>query len=121
MKLIIAGSRDLDLTFDQLDDIIDNFDISDITEVVSGVAKGVDLAGEYWAVRRLNPIPVKRFPADWGALGKSAGPIRNQQMAEYADIALVIMKQGGSRGSMDMINKMKKLNKKVYVHEVDSV
>lgn len=55
----------------------------------------------------------KEFPADWKAHGKAAGPIRNKQMAEYAD-ALLLIWDGESKGSASMKNEMLKLNKPVY-------
>jgi len=114
LKLIIAGSRNLNLSADSLDDIIfnlpDNMPI--ITEVVCGMAKGIDLAGRGWAINY--KIPVKEFPADWDKYGKSAGFIRNKEMAEYADAAIVCW-DGKSRGSVNMIEEMKRLGKPVFV------
>jgi predicted Rossmann fold nucleotide-binding protein DprA/Smf involved in DNA uptake len=110
MKVIVAGSRDitdysiLRLTFSVIESGFN------ITEVVSGTARGIDTLGEEWANQ--GNIPVARFPADWKKHGKAAGPIRNKQMAEYADAAIVI--HNGSRGSLNMIETMKKLNKPVY-------
>lgn len=122
MKLIIAGSRDLQLTLTQLDDILEklNVPIKQITEVVSGVAKGIDSLGECWAECRPDPLSIKQFPADWSTHGRAAGPIRNKQMAEYADMAVVIMRKGGSRGSQNMIQTMINLNKPVYIYEMET-
>jgi len=106
MKLIIAGGRNYHLTrkdFDNLDDI------ENVTEVVSGCAQGVDSAGEGWARNRL--IPIKMFPADWNAHGKSAGFLRNTQMALYAD-ALAIFP--GGKGSKNMFETAKTLGLKIY-------
>lgn len=98
MKVIIAGSRTI--TDARLVEDAIRLSGFDITEVVCGCAEGVDKLGEAWAV--YNQIPVARFPADWGKHGKAAGPIRNEQMAEYAD-ALVCVWDGVSRGSLNMI------------------
>lgn len=108
MKVIIAGSRDIEYSTMQLTCAIIESDFI-ITEVVSGCAKGIDRIGEEWAE---GIISIKRFPADWNKHGKAAGPIRNKQMAEYADCAIVI--HNGSNGSLNMIQTMKKLNKPVY-------
>lgn len=121
MRLIIAGSRDLIIPLEQLDDILYEAlkeKIHNITEVVSGVAAGIDTVGERWAECRPDYIKIKQFPADWDTHGPSAGPIRNKQMAQYADAAVVIMKKGGSKGSKNMIDHMKRLKKPVYVVEV---
>lgn len=118
MKLIIAGSRTLEPCPTFIMNAIQmlNVPISDITEieVVSGGAKGVDQAGENFADDYfLVPLRVARFPADWNVHGKAAGPIRNKQMAEYAD-ALLLIWDGESRGSISMKNEMMKLGKPIY-------
>lgn len=74
----------------------------EVSEVVSGTARGGDQLGEKWAERR--GIPIERFPADWDSHGRSAGPIRNQQMIEYAD-ALVAVHVGDSKATGDKIDK----------------
>lgn len=104
MRVIIAGMR----TGAPWADIYRAVSESgfEITEVVSGAARGVDRMGEKLAADR--GIPVTRFPADWKLHGKSAGPIRNAEMADYAD-ALIAVWDGHSRGTGDMIDTAKKL------------
>ena len=101
MKLIIAGSRsfdDYDLLCEKASQVNENFD--EITEVVCGGAKGADILGKKWADE--NGIPVKLMPANWSKNGKAAGPIRNREMAEYAD-ALLVFWDGESLGTKNMI------------------
>lgn len=86
-----------------------------VTQVVSGHAPGIDAAGERYATYRA--IPIKRFPADWASHGKAAGPIRNRQMADYAD-CLVALPWGKSPGTRNMIAAMRALGKPVYVLEI---
>jgi len=112
MKVIIAGSRsftDIERVFSELDSY--HFWYFDITECVCGMANGVDIIGKEWCLTK--NIPVKEFPADWDKHGKAAGPIRNKQMAEYSDCAIVIW-DGKSKGSKNMIEQMKKAQKPVY-------
>ncbi len=105
MKLIIAGGRNYRLT--SMD--IAMLDLLKITEVVSGGATGADASGESYAGSR--GYPVKRFPADWKAHGKAAGPIRNRQMAEYADgVALF----PGGRGTESMHREAKRAGIDIY-------
>jgi hypothetical protein len=107
MKLIIAGSRDIFLNVDELDELIQkNFDVTQIKEVVSGCAKGIDSVGINWAIK--NDIPIKKFIPDW-SIGRAAGIIRNREMGDYADQAIVIY--NGSNGSQGMIDYMKKIKK----------
>ncbi len=56
---------------------------------------------------------LKEFPPDWEKHGKAAGPIRNKEMAEYAD-ALLLIWDGKSRGSASMKKEMEKLEKPIY-------
>lgn len=110
MKTIIAGSRtitDRRLVFD----ILRELDF--ITEVVCGCARGIDTLGSQWA--KTQDLPVKHFPADWKKFGKSAGPIRNKQMAEYGEALVLIHK--GTPGSMNMLKLAKE--KGLLIREFD--
>lgn len=101
MKVIIAGSRNitsLNVVRKALDDSGFN-----VTEIVSGCARGVDTIGEIIAKER--GIPVKKFPAKWDELGKKAGVVRNTEMGDYAD-ALVAISLNQSKGTRHMVNYM---------------
>jgi len=106
MKVIIAGSRNCTNKW-TLQRAIDACGL-EITEVVSGTCRGVDTMGEQWAQH--NNVPIKRFPPDWEKSGKAAGPIRNKQMAEYADALILLWNPEKSRGSRSMYNEAKKLD-----------
>ena len=110
MKLIIAG-RNLSPSLDFIMSSINMSGVANITEIVSGAAKGVDSAGENWANEY--SVAIKRFHADWDAHGRAAGPIRNKEMARYADRLLLVW-NGESRGSLSMKKEMNRLNKPVY-------
>jgi len=115
MKLIIAGSRTLN-EVGLISAVIERNDILlDIKEVVSGCAKGIDTAGAEWAA--IHGITIKSFPADWNKFGRSAGYIRNSEMAKYGDALLAIW-DGHSKGTLNMITTMQKLEKPVYIMEV---
>jgi hypothetical protein len=113
MKLIIAGSRDIDpfRAFYEVAKAIWAFDIN-FTELVTGCATGPDQVP--YLIREVSPATsIKEFPADWKAYGKSAGPKRNVEMAEYAD-ALLLIWDGQSRGSKNMKLCMEAKGKPVY-------
>ena len=131
MKVIIAGTRDV-ATQASVDDAMTAFvteycpriypkgptggSLPGIpAEVVSGGCRGPDQMGEVWAKHR--GIPVQLFPADWKLHGKSAGPIRNKRMAEYAD-ALVAIWDGSSHGTANMIGLMRRMGKPTIVWRV---
>ena len=102
MKVIIAGSRSI-VNYSLIKKLISESHL-DITEIVSGGARGVDRLGEKYA--RENNIPIKQFLPDWENLGKVAAIIRNQEMAFYAD-ALIAIWDSKSRGTKHMIEYMK--------------
>jgi len=106
MKLIIAGSRDIHEARNIIDVMILGEDILQLPEeVINGGCWGVDMAGMIWA--KGYAISIKTFSPDWTRYGKSAGPIRNEQMAEYADALLAIW-DGESKGTWDMIKRADK-------------
>lgn len=113
MKTIIAGSRTIsDLAIVEKAVFDSGFKI---TEVVSGGARGVDNLGEKYAAN--NNLPLKLFRADWKRLGKSAGYVRNREMAGYA-AALVAVWDGESKGTKNMIEEARKYSLKVFVLNV---
>ncbi len=105
-KVIVAGSRDFsnyDLLKKELDKICKSgYDV----EIVSGTARGADTLGEQYAEE--NKLPLKMFLPDWDKHGKSAGYMRNREMAEYAD-ACIVFWDGSSKGSRHMIDIAKEL------------
>lgn len=77
--------------------------------VVTGGADGADRLADAWASDRKHTRMI--FYPDWDKHGKSAGPIRNQEMIDH-----VLPKQarfavgfwdGKSRGTADMIARVK--------------
>ena len=79
------------------------------TLIIEGEAKGADTLGRMVA-EELN-IPTMRFPAEWGRYGKSAGPIRNQQMLDEGKPTLVLAFHSDiekSKGTKDMVARATK-------------
>ena len=83
----------------------------DISCIVAG---GCPTGPDRWAKDYSETFCVDyiEYPADWNTHGRAAGPIRNKQMAEYADELLLIW-DWKSRGSANMKKEMEKLGKKV--------
>ena len=121
-RCIIAGSRDFyspgifnNVMTDLLSDIT-----NDELEIVSGGCRGADEMGEQYA--KYWGINLRIFPADWNTYGKSAGPIRNEQMARYAAEAdhgmlIAFPKKKGSRGTKNMIDVARRYGLEVHVYE----
>jgi hypothetical protein len=115
MKVIVAGSREI-TSFKEVSLAIEKSGF-EITEIISGTARGVDKLGEGWA--SLHKVPIKRFPAQWAKYGRGAGFKRNTEMAEYAD-ALVAVWDGQSKGTKQMISEANRLLLKVFRYEVNN-
>lgn len=109
-RVIVAGSREITDFETVWYAVVDSgFQIG---KVVSGMARGVDRLG--LQVAAVLGVGVARFPANWIQYGRSAGFIRNQQMADYAD-CLIAVWDGKSRGTRHMIDTMEKVKKPVFV------
>ena len=110
MKTIIAGCR----TYHNYDTLLEAIAESNwqISQVVSGGAKGVDRLGEEYATAMNLPLHI--YEADWERHGRAAGPLRNAKMAENAE-ALIALWDGKSRGTKNMIETATKRGLIVYV------
>jgi len=134
MRVIVAGSRTV-TDYSQVKSIIEATMQNQgfgITEIVSGMAKGVDLLAVRWANEV--GLPFKPFPADWQNLDEPcvikrrkdgsvynalAGFNRNLKMALYADILIAIW-DGVSNGTEHMINTAKENGLIIYLKQVVS-
>lgn len=88
----------------------------DVDEIVHGACRvGVDKSADQLA--QDEDIEVKTFPAEWKKYEKAAGPIRNKEMAEYAD-ALIAVWDGESRGTKNMIRTALNHDLQVYVKNI---
>lgn len=130
MKLVIAGSRSIKTYAVVRTALLESglwHKYGKAIEVVSGKAPGVDTLGEVFAAKA--GLKVHAKPADWsnvtakgaqvrhnsrGAYNALAGHWRNQEMAEMADEALIVW-DGASTGSLDMLHRMIALEKPVYL------
>lgn len=120
MKVIIAGLRgfnDYDLFKSELEKIIHNNAI-EISEIVSGGASGVDIMAEKYANEK--GIVLKVFNANWKKYGRSVGPVRNKEMAEYVgeNGALIAFWDYKSKGTGSMIKLAEKNNVKTYICDI---
>ena len=90
-RVIIAGGRDFNdyaLLKVKCDKILASKSQTHNIVVITGTARGADSLGEEYA--RENGYAIDSRPADWNAHGKSAGFIRNVQMANSADALIAL-------------------------------
>lgn len=107
-RVIVAGSRSFDdygMLCETLDTLLKEKKKTHDISIVCGKARGADTLGERYAIER--GYGVLEFPAKWDEYGKSAGHIRNEEMARNAD-ALVAFWDGQSAGTRDMITLAKR-------------
>ncbi|MBE6686205.1 MAG: DUF2493 domain-containing protein [Ruminococcaceae bacterium] len=107
MKIAIIGSRNIVL--DDLGFYLKNFDV---TEIVSGGAKGVDSYAAQYA--RENNIPLTEFLPDYERYKRGAPLKRNDQIIDYADHVIAFW-DTKSKGTKYVIERCKKLGKMVTV------
>lgn len=104
-----------------------------ITEVIEGgqrtydkggrIIGGVDWLAKRWAID--NNIPYRTISALWTLYGKSAGPRRNSVMAEHVahalpDAGAIAIWDSKSRGTKDMLDKVKAFKIPFHIKEVQS-
>ena len=112
MKIIIAGGRDFNnyiLLKEKITKITENINNY---QIISGKARGADSLGEIFG-KEFNKEIIE-FPANWEKYGKSAGYIRNEEMAKYAD-ACICFWDGKSKGTKSMIDLARKYNLKLRI------
>lgn len=112
----VAGPRDYTnkkFVDEMLEEILSDILAKEVLpiHIVEGGAYGVDSLAKLYALQ--NELPYTEVKADWDKYGRSAGPRRNQKMAEMSDYCIVFFK--GSRGSASMIAEALKQNVPVYV------
>lgn len=126
MKLVIAGSRsikDYNITRQAILESGLWHKHGRKIQVISGEAEGPDKHGEIFAEKA--GLKLHKKPAKWGdvkakgavvrynsrgAYNALAGHWRNEEMAQMADAALIVW-DGKSTGSLDMLHRMIALDK----------
>lgn len=106
MKIAVIGSRGLTVKN------LGHYLPKDITEIVSGGARGIDTCAKEYAVA--NNIKLTEFLPEYEKYGRSAPLKRNLQIIDYADEVIAFW-DGKSRGTKYVIDNCKKKNKHVRI------
>lgn len=117
-NIVVAGSRHLHLDDFEWKRIFRENGISKMDRIISGGAVGIDKSVEGFC--RRNGYHNDIYPADW-SMGRSAGPIRNGQMARLGQ-KLILIWDGRTKGSANMKRSMEEVGKEVveYVSNIKS-
>lgn len=107
MKAAIIGSRNLGVIG------LENFLPENVTEIVSGGARGVDTCAREYA--QTHGIQLTEFLPDYDRYGRGAPLKRNLEIIAYADLVLAFW-NGKSRGTKYVINNCKKQGVPIRVY-----
>ena len=113
MKIAIVGSRSIFISASDIEKYI-----SQIDEIVSGGARGVDTAAAEFA--KLKGLKLTEFLPEYSLYGRAAPIIRNRQIVDYAD-KIIIFWNGASKGTLSVINYAQKTKKpcEIIIREDD--
>lgn len=111
----MAGCRNYN-NYDEAKDYIDycigNIKNEHTLIFMSGNCRGADMLGVKYAIEK--HYQVEYYPAKWSRYGKSAGPRRNEEMAQICDYVICFW-DGKSKGTKSMIEFSKKYNKPIRI------
>ena len=118
MKLAIVGSRTF-YGYNKMKSFIsENYNIDDITCIISGGAKGADSLAERFAMEFCKELKV--FPADWKKYGKRAGFLRNVDIITECDECVAFW-DGESHGTRHDIELCEMMGKKCKICKFDKI
>ena len=106
MKVAVIGSRGC--TVSDLEQYLP----PDVTEIVSGGARGVDTSARNYALA--HGLKLTEFLPEYGKYGKRAPLLRNITIIDYADLVLAFW-DGTSRGTKFVIENYKTRGKPIKV------
>lgn len=106
MRVAVVGSRNLSVSN------LGCYLPDNVTEIISGGAKGVDTSAREYAIAR--GLPLREFLPEYSRYGKSAPLKRNLQIISQADLVLAFW-DGTSRGTRFVIDHCRKMGVPVQV------
>ena len=118
IRITIGGCRDFnDYEFFKkaVTECVERIKRSEEIIILSGHCSGTDLMAERYALE--NGYKTEIYPAEWKKYGRGAGIWRNRIMTEKSD-AVIAFWDGKSRGTKNLIETAKKLQKYLEVVEI---
>lgn len=113
-RVIIAGSRDY-YNYATLVELMNRVTSrTKVGQVICGMSKGVDQMGFYWALD--NEVLVEPHFAQWDKYGRSAGPIRNKEMAKAGDVLVAVL-HNKSAGTLNMIKAAEREGLEIFLYD----
>lgn len=112
MKIAVIGSRTLTIND------LQNYLPKDVTEIVSGGARGIDTCARKYA--NASGLKLTEFLPEYEKYGRRAPLIRNLQIIDYVD-EIIAFWDGKSRGTKYVIDNCKSRNVKITVYRINTV
>ena len=106
MKLAVIGSRSLTNVS------LDKYVGEEVTEIVSGGAKGIDTCASEYA--KNNGIRLTEFLPEYSRYRRGAPIVRNKKIVDYAD-KIIVFWDGRSRGTLSVIKYAERVGKKLEI------
>ena len=107
MKVAVVGSRDI------LIENLEEYMPENVSEIISGGAKGVDTCAEEYANKK--GIKVTVIKPEYSRYGRGAPIIRNKTIVDLCDVALIFW-NGTSKGTKSVIDYCEKTGKKYNLY-----
>ena len=115
MTLAIIGTRSPTISYDKwLPLLLSHIEISKVTQVVTGGARGIDSYGIRFAKKYQRPLTI--FQPEYSKYGRSAPLIRNIDIVRIADL-IVAFPSKNSRGTYHAIREAKKRDKNKKIQQ----
>lgn len=111
MILAVTGGRDFACTANDYERISKAIASLGVTELRHGGCRGADKAVATFVLHNFPHVRVNEYHADWKALGRAAGPIRNEAMMVGAGGLLALP---GGRGTEDATRRAMARGLRVY-------
>lgn len=111
----IVGWRNMS-DYDYFCKVVDQYYIGSMPHfdaIVSGGAPGADTLAEQYA--KQHAISIIVFNANWEQFGRAAGPLRNKQIVEFADMMIAFLAEG-SKGTANSISLAKSKGIPVFIY-----
>lgn len=105
-RVVVTGGRDYD-DYGKVVSVLSTLDKDCV--IVHGGATGADELA-FLAAMELD-LKVEVHKADWKTYGRTAGPIRNQQMVKDADLVIAFP---GGRGTANCVQEARKRDVRVW-------
>ncbi len=113
MKIAIVGSRNPAISYQEWEKLLLlEIDVSEVSLIVSGGAKGIDNYAKLFAARYHKPL--MEFIPDYTVYGRNAALRRNIQIVKEVH-RFFAFPSSDSRGTLHAINEARKLSKPVTI------